>query len=78
LQSPLTYWLTNDSGYCIYDLAIGDNYGTYVDNVYVGPDPGDSPWQYSFPGVPGRTYYVRGYSCDYCYIQVFSDSFTGT
>ena len=77
-NATLTYWLTNDSGYCIYDLALWDDYGTYVDGVYVGPDPGDGPWQYSFTGVPGRTYYVWGNSCDYYNIQVFSDSFTGT
>jgi RHS repeat-associated protein len=77
-NTTVSYWLTNGSGYGIYDLAIWDDYGTYVDGVWVGTGSGDSLWQYSFPGLAGRTYYVSGWSMDYYYIQVFNDIFEGT
>ena len=73
----ITYCLTNASGYGIEDLAVWDNDQTYVTGVWVGTASGDT-WSYSFPGVPGRTYYVWGLSQDYYYIQVFADQFAGT
>ena len=73
----ITYCLTNASGYGIEDLAVWDNGQTYVTGVWVGTASGDT-WSYSFPGVPGRTYYVLGLSQDYYYIQVFADQFPGT
>jgi len=71
----LTYWLTNNSGYCIHDLAIWDDYGTYVSGASV--DTGETG-QFSFTDVAGRTYHVYGLSCDEYYIQIFSDYFVGS
>ena len=75
--TTISYCLTNASGYGIEDLAVWDNDQTYVTGVWVGTASGDT-WSYSFPGVPGRTYYVWGLSQDYYYIQVFADQFPGT
>src|SRR5439155_15798782 len=74
-STNITYWLTNDSGYCIYNLAIWDDYQTYVSGASISA--GDIG-AFSFAGVPGRLYHVFGYSCDYYFIQVFSENFYGT
>ena len=74
-SSTITYWLTNNSGYCLYDLAIWDDYDTYVSGASV------NEWetgQFSFAGVAGRMYYVFGWSCDYYNIQLYYDGFSGT
>src|SRR5258707_8451007 len=72
----LTYWLTNNSGFCISNLAVWDDSQVYASDVYI--DSGDV-WTFSWAASPGTLYHVRGDSCDPYYIQVYSDeSFSGT
>jgi len=74
-STTLTVRITNDTAYCLYDLVIWDDYNTYVSGASIGSG---NYGEYSFPGLAGRTYHAFAYSCDYYYIQVFYDEWSGT
>lgn len=74
-SKTLTYWVTNNSGYCIENLAVWDACQTYVTDVCI--ENGET-WNYSWPAVAGRQYTVWGDSCDFYFIQVYGDIFAGT
>jgi RHS repeat-associated protein len=72
--NTITYHLDNNSGYCLYDLAIwgdgADISGESIDNGAYG--------EYTFNAVGGHTYNLHAWSCDLYFIQVFQDSFPAT
>jgi RHS repeat-associated protein len=74
-STNITYWITNDTAYCISNLMIWDSYGTYVSDAYLGAN---EVAEFNFPGVAGRNYQVYGLSCEPYFIQVFTDGFAPT